>query len=503
MEDLKSLARIIVKRKQRQYPLLELKSVNENSSKENILFRYLKKDVVSDDDEAAKLLYGAPGDDDRYRMLKSRLKQKLLNHLFFLDFTENNQKPAYQYEQECIQFLHQAKMLIFVGERKVSRNLVQKAQTIAERCEFTGHLVTCLEELVKLFSESFQPHHFDQTLEQLHLTRKLHQKEQEVEELYYYITMMVVKSVNSRKKNLDQTEDVIKKIWNTWKETRSFNVFEYYVKLTLLYKKLNGEFEQIIPLLEEISTGKFQGHKLNEYRLDERYINQEMAYAYLKSKRLDKGLKYVEATVGDFDSTSNEWFVFYETYFLLAVNAKNFELAFKIIDQVFENKLFVKLERDEREKWRLYNAYLHYAYSGNFYMRNFNFVDFIEKLPEYDKDKEGFHMAILILQFLYNVERGDIEALKKRRDVMKEYMSNHFKENFSYRTRTFYKLLNIVTELELDPQKIQVKTRYLLSKLNETPIVGDSYMEMEIIPYEQLWELLTNMIKYFKIRQPG
>ena len=152
MEDLKRLVRIVVRRKQRQYPLLELKSVNENSSKENIFFRYIKKGIVNSDVDAANLLYGAAGDDDRYRMLKSRLKQKLLNHLLFLDFTDNNQSTALQYEQECVQYLHQAKMLDFVGERKITKNLLQKALTIAERCEFTKHQITSLEELAKVYS---------------------------------------------------------------------------------------------------------------------------------------------------------------------------------------------------------------------------------------------------------------------------------------------------------------------------------------------------------------
>jgi hypothetical protein len=92
MEDLKRLVSIITKRKQRQYPLLELKSINENSSKENVFFRYIKKGIVNTDDDASKLIYGTKSDDDRFRMLKSRLKQKLLNHLFFLDFTDNNQR---------------------------------------------------------------------------------------------------------------------------------------------------------------------------------------------------------------------------------------------------------------------------------------------------------------------------------------------------------------------------------------------------------------------------
>ena len=72
--------------------------------------------------------------------------------MFFLDFTENNQKLSSQYEQECIQQLHQAKMLLFTGENKVARSLVLKALTTAERCEFTKHIISSLEELVEIYS---------------------------------------------------------------------------------------------------------------------------------------------------------------------------------------------------------------------------------------------------------------------------------------------------------------------------------------------------------------
>ncbi|MDZ7607221.1 MAG: hypothetical protein U5K79_16935 [Cyclobacteriaceae bacterium] len=84
MDDIQRLVGIIHQRKQRQYPLLDLKSVNDNSTKENIFFHHVKRKQFKNDAEAASELYGSKSDDDRYRMLKSRLKQKLLNHLFFL-----------------------------------------------------------------------------------------------------------------------------------------------------------------------------------------------------------------------------------------------------------------------------------------------------------------------------------------------------------------------------------------------------------------------------------
>lgn len=500
MEDLKRLVRIISKRKQRQYPLLELKSINEKSSKENIFFRYIKKGIINSNDDASKLLYGTKSDDDRFRMLKSRLKQKLLNHTFFLDFTDNNQKVSNQYEQECIQQLHQAKMLLFTGENKIARSLVLKALTTAERCEFTKYVLSSLEDLVKIYSDNCQPHLFEDIIKKLRKARVLYEKEEEAKEHYYYIKMMVVKSVNSRKKNLENAAKSIKSLKKLWKETKSFNIFEYLYQLIILHKELTGDFKGIITILQDIEVGKFNGYSLNKYRLETGQIVQSMAFAHFRAWDFDKGIVYAENNLDFFDESSPDWYYFYETYFRLLVYSKNYKTALEIIDKVFDNKTFDKLPNEEKEKWKLFNAYLHLIFSGNFYMRNFNYLNFVETIPQYHKDREGFNAAIIILQFLYFIEQRQLDELIKRRDELKRYMANHFKENFSYRSRTLYKLLNIVVENKLDLKKIQFKCRYLIKKLNENQIVGNAYTELEIVPYKHLWDLMLNMIKYHEVR---
>jgi len=500
MEDLKRLVRIISRRKQRQYPLLELKSINENSSKENVFFRYIKKEMVNSDDDASELIYGTKSDDDRFRMLKSRLKQKLLNHMFFLDFTDNNQRASNQYEQECIQQLHQAKMLLNTGENKIARSLVLKALTTAQRCEFSKYMISSLEELVKIYSDNCQPHLFDETTDKLKEVRAIYKKEEEAREHFYYIKMMVVKSVNSRKKNLEKAAKSIGMLENLWIETKSFNVFEYLYQLTLLYKELTGDFKGIISFLQEIESGKFNGLALNKYRLEKSHIVQSMAFAYFRAWDFEKGNTYLEDNINFFDESSSEWYKLYETYFLLTVYQKKYIISLDIIDRVFNNKTFEKQVYDDKEKWKLFNAYLQLVYSGNFYMRSFSNLNILEDVPEYDKDKEGFNAAIIILQFLYFIEQRQLDELVKRRDELKGYMANHFKENFSYRSRTMYKLLNIVVESKLDLKTIQIKSRYLIKKLNENQVVGNAYTELEIVPYERLWDLVLNMLKYHESR---
>jgi len=495
MEDLKRLVKIISKKKQRQFPLLELKGINENSSKENIFFRHIKRGTVNTDDEAAMLLYNTKSDDDRFRMLKSRLKQKLLNHVFFLDFTENNQKSANQYEQECVQYLHQAKMLLFTGEIKVAKNLVLKALTIAERCEFTKYILQSLEDLIQIYSQTCQPHLFEDVINRVRSVRSLSNREVEAMEDFYHIRMMIVKSVNSRKQNLAKAASIIKKLEKLWGETKSFNVFEYLSQLTLLYKKLTGDFAGIISFLKDVELGMYKGHSLNIYRLDNIQIINSISYAYLRAWDFEKGLSYVEKNIGLFDKTSLDWFQINEIYAHLLIRVKKYKDALAIMQNVQDSKSFGINSTEDREKWILYSAYLQMIYAGNFLSSNFNFRPIIRDLPEYHKDREGYNFALIVFQFLYFLEIRDMKELTKRRDELKRYMSNHFKENFSYRSRTIYKLLNIVVENDMDLKPIQIKSRYLVSKLKENQIVGDVYQEIEVLPYEHLWDLTVRLLR--------
>jgi hypothetical protein len=240
---------------------------------------------------------------------------------------------------------------------------------------------------------------------------------------------------------------------------------------------------------------------LNAYRLDLKYIALSKGWALLKGGQWKNGLAYLESKKDLFQLADADKYRYMEIYFMIAIRDRNYKLGFQLVDDVLESKSFTKLDMSEQDKWHLYNAYINYAYAGNFYMRNASYTEFIKEIPVYDKDREGYQVAILFLQFLYFAEQGDVEALRKRRNVIKKYMANHFKENFSYRTRTFYKLINIVVENNLDLRQIQNKTRYLLGKLPNNQVVNDAFKELEIIPYEQLWDLLLNAIRHLRSQQ--
>ncbi len=492
MEDLKRLVKVITRLKLRQSPLLDTKGVDRNSSKENIFYRYLSKGMVHTDDEASRLLYGTKSDDDRFRMLKSRLKQKLLNHLYFLDFS-NIIPEHYVEEEECIKYLHQAKVLMMIGERKIARGLISKALNLAEKNELTEYVIPALEVQMRIYSQDNHPHLFEETIRKLHAARNLYEIESTAREQYYFIKMMILKSVNSRKKNLDNARNYILTLEKLWTETNSQNIFEFLLELTLITKGLKGKFLEIVRMLEEVNKGQYRNQPLNKDRLNKSYIILSLVHAYLRQWELEKGLAYASDHKDFFAPATSDWFDFHAIYFLIAIHKKDYFIANDVIRKVYNEKSFNDISDNEKQKWDLFHSYLKLAESeGHFTAQKRQAI--LPDVPAGIED-DGYNVAILILQFIYYLSEGDFAKVRKRRDGIKNYMANHFKETFSYRTRTFYKLLNILVEQKFDLNKVQQKCRYLLNKLTENRVVSTAHQELEIIPYEYLWEIIIDILR--------
>src|SRR5690606_37226541 len=238
-----------------------------------------------------------------------------------------------------------------------------------------------------------------------------------------------------------------------------------------------------------------QSKKINAKRFDDRYNKYINVYAHLRDKQFAKGLSFAAKAVDSFNRSSNNWFAFMENYFLLAMHAGNYSAAATLIEDVYNNPFLQKITRAAQERWQLYRAYL-YAMRPNAEMkRPFRYQNFVATVPEYSKDKQGFNVAILILQFLHYLKAREAEALLYRIESLKKYSGRHLKDAFSMRSQYFFKLLGLVVKEDMDPTRVRRKGRALADKLADTPAPGDAYAEIEIVPYEALWEEILRILQ--------
>jgi hypothetical protein len=64
----------------------------------------------------------------------------------------------------------------------------------------------------------------------------------------------------------------------------------------------------------------------------------------------------------------------------------------------------------------------------------------------------------------------------------------HLKDQGSARSKAFFKMLEIVVREDCEPAPCRLRAYYLYTRLQNSLPAGDAFAEIEIIPYEHLWD---------------
>jgi len=497
MKDFKKLVSIITDRGLKNIPLLYFNKDVESTGKELELFMKTQAGEFDTDKDASLGIYGEAVPDHRYKMLKSRVKQKLLNHLYFLDFDDEKVNNSNKYEEECLRLMYFSKILINEGEKTIAEKLLNKCLYLSKEAEFTYLIIDCLELLRWVHSENCRPIHFKKVKDEIAIYQTLYRQEEEARDIFYFYKILLTKSGHSRKKSLDEANEAIAKLKNLSDKNNSYQIIENYYQLSLLYMKLTGDYEAMIQITENFDQ-LYNENKINIKRFDPLANKANKIYAHLKARDYRTGITYAELYLNDFYRSSHLWFKFMENYFILAMHNRSYDLASNIINKVFINSYYDNISKEDKETWKLFRSYLYFVDPNEILLRNFNFVDFITKLPNFQKHKIGFNTALLILQYLNYLKNDEVGMLKVPLEELNKYIQVYCPDCFSKRTKTFIKLLNTVVNTGMEIKEIKLKTKYLATKLHDINVSADDNPELEIIPYEQLWD---KIIKYLKINE--
>ena len=490
MEGLDDLLQLITLEGQKMYPLIAWPvQSKEKVTKEQTLFCGLQAGTFQTDDQAAQAIYGTDAKNKRYIALKARGKQKIMNHLFFLDFEKAGSHPANAPEHKCLKLLHFAKVLRKKGSLELAERSASKLVELATKAGFNPLVVYGLEELQYIYAQQHQPSRYRKITEKLHHYRQLLQYEHAANDLYLDIKLRLNHSVKQRQALVPEVAAAVERLRQLWQLTQSFNVFEQYYILRLWYLELINNFEEIIQLADE-ADGLCREGLIYEQCFDHHFNRYMKVHAYLRTKQYETGLQHAEAYLETFNASDRNWFVFMENYVLLALHVKNYELTQHLLANVLLNPHQQKLPSLAQARWTLYRAYLYFLLPPEKADAKFDFHALVSQLPHYRKDKAGFNVAILILQFLYFLQKNDLDSLLYRVEALSVYMAKYLQSPFSERVRTLFKLFRAVTSnYHLSRGQMRRRCDYLSEKLASLPTVGDAYAEVEIIPYEHVWEL--------------
>ncbi|MFT5169138.1 MAG: hypothetical protein ACI8P3_004386, partial [Saprospiraceae bacterium] len=226
--------------------------------------------------------------------------------------------------------------------------------------------------------------------------------------------------------------------------------------------------------------------------------------AYLHSKDWKNGKTNAEKCLQSFPQGSDTWFDFMEYYILLAIHTDNYINAIAIYNEATENNKFKKLTLITREKWKIYDIYLNFIIEsrGNTNpilltqrKKTFRLSRFLNDPILYPKDQRIFTVLLIIAQILFFLEKKSFSQITERIERLKSYANRQLKKEEYYRAIQFIRLIQQLVKADYQIENLSNVEKYY-QRLLETPFFYRGLIpELEIIPYEKLWDMIISRLK--------
>jgi hypothetical protein len=500
MEYLKDIISIIDKNK-----IKHIKIIGNGLSKDQKMYKLydgILKEEFNSDSQACKKLYGTNDLDKGYRNIKSRLEKRALNTLFFIDLNAgsyNNLQKAYY---NCYKNLAATKFLIGLGARKASVKLSEKTLKIALKFELYDIAINLLKDLRTyygtLLGDQKKLKKYNKIFKRLKEDRDY---EEQAREMYdnlasHFVHSKTIKPLQKKmaKMYAQELEPLLEK--STY---RQFRFFAHTI-LVLRYQIEN----------DHEGTIKACNQALHFFQ-NQPYQSKTQSFNFL-FKRLNSYTQIKEYEAADLDAKhcltlvnegSVNWFIVSQFYILLLFHSGKIQEGFEFYRKVrsIRNKKKSRLEIG-KEFWNLIEAFIDYFIQIgkieipiNKRKPRFDSKSFIKSVPTFSKDKRGMNIMILVLQILFLLNEKEEDEVIERMETLRNYTSRYLRKGNDFRSNCFIKMFLKIPESNYNRIALERNTKDLFKKLKAQPLeVAEKPIEMEIIPFEMLWEMVLESL---------
>ncbi len=424
--------------------------------------------------------------------LKHRLTNRLLDFLLLIDLGKTKVQRGHNH---CYKRYAIAKTLMALGFKNIGVKLAEKTLSQAAKFEFIEVCFSLANELMIYYGAIIG----DRKL--FHKYRKLATKYLEVlhaEHLAYkYYTEVFFYFSNSRHtkkeiahKSIQFAEELenLRKSVNTYR----FNLV-YFNILASRHQFLNNYKELIVVCEKAIEYFKSLNRPLPYPVYFSFYIKKVSSSINLQ--QFSNAQEALENCAELTPSGSYNWHVMQIYRALLGFHSKNYEITFDAFESA--KSYFDNVPDNIVQQWRIIEAYI-YFFKKQLALEQksrFKLGKFLNDVPIYSKDKRGNNISILILQVLIFLSQGKKPAIIDRIDALKQYTRRHLNTDNTFRSSCFIKMLIQLESGHFNRIAVSRRVEPYLQQLESVPIdVAQQPGELEVVPYEVLWEMVLAML---------
>jgi hypothetical protein len=457
---------------------------------------------VRSDEDAIALLYPGQKGGPKYLNLKERLRERILSVLFLLEFKAAAGSDRQKAYFECNRKWAAAMVLMSKNAKRVSIGLMEDLLKQTLYFEFTELSLSVLSSLrlhygtihgdpgrYRLYREMYQRHQREWMMEN------------EAEDLYTHLVSHFVNSKSTKKTLSEQAQEYFDQVRPHLEESESFRLHLCARLIQVMIHSSQNDYATTAQVCEDAIA--FFRKKHFESNLPLQAFYYQLIVCYIQLQEFDKGQAIIEQYQSIFEEGSFNWFKLQELFFLLAMYTQHYAEAFDVCESVLK-KLRAAATPPAQivEMWKIYEAYAQYlVHIGKVatpagYSSKFKVAKFLNETPVYSKDKQGMNIPILVVQILFSISEHNYHQSIDRIEAIEKYCSRYLKQNETFRSSCFIKALLQIPAASFRPEAVARKAQKYVEQLRAQPLeVAYQTHEIEIIPYEHLWELAMETLR--------
>jgi len=484
----------------------KLKSLEITGRTDNLtdqLYHLLQQGKITSDEEALRALYHGSGSKTGLYQTKKKLYDKLLDSIFIIDLTE---KYHIDYNLAYIACLKKTAQLEILADKNSNNNVIPLGRSILNLArKFNLSNIVCRVTPILMRKTIYISR--DEGLMKEY--RKLYEEFSKMLELEnlaaYYWLCIAAKFVGKRSLYNDNLVLEIQQfsgaLNSKLEKEHTCKTFIYYASLRIREKEISNDYEAVIQLANSF------------YHQAKKYVDGSPTYNYhLLTKKLS-----AEITLHKFSDAYNtgkeclknirvghiNWFTLQDNLITLCLHEKKYDTAFDIYRTTTNNREFKFIAADKKESFKIHRAFLQFFINiglldlpaGRPEKHKFSIARFNNEIKIFTKDKEGFNITIIIIQFLLLFTEHKYDKAFDKIASVKSYSKKHLKKDVTFRSYCFLKMLTCLVECDFHKAATIRKTKNLYKRLIS---YSDDYQRasnhVEIVPFEDLWEIILERI---------
>ncbi|MFK8009995.1 MAG: hypothetical protein AB8H03_26815 [Saprospiraceae bacterium] len=472
---------------------IEIIGNDKNSTtKLNQFFQGIKKGDIGSDEDAIKYLYQKNSNKASYNKLKSRLKEKLINSIFFLDTNHIHYTDIQRAYYYCHKNWAASRILFGRSAKESGVILAEKTFKKSLKFEFTEIIINLSRMLRLHFSTikgSKRKYNYYNNLINEHLPI-LH-AEIKAEEYYEELLIHFANS-KATKPNLAAIAYNYSQNLKSYKGVSSYNfLFFSHTIHVIRYEIINDHINVIKESSNALIKLKKKPFTLRNQLFS--FLIRKFS-CYLKLGMFDEA-KIVSRECQEtlVEGTVN-WFKFHQFNFCLLTYTKNYHLIHQMITPV-TNHPNLKFQSDNvKETWKIIQAYTFFLYQRkkiskieNMEQSKFKLGKYLNELPKFSKDKRGANIHILITQILISLVQKKYDFIIDKTAALSRYSTRYLRKDETYRSNCFIQILMNLQKGNFYKDSFLLYSKKYIKMLNKNPLYSaNQSAEFEFIPFEYL-----------------